>query len=57
MVRLQERLRQELKTTEPDQAKRNAILREVLDDHAVWESLKTDPARVWETVSGRYLDG
>ena len=57
MVRLQERLRQELKRTEPDQSKRNAILREVLDDRAVWESLRADPARAWETVSGRYLHG
>jgi precorrin-2 dehydrogenase/sirohydrochlorin ferrochelatase len=55
MVRLQERLRQELKAAEPDQAKRNAILREVLDNPSVWESLRADPARAWETVRGRYL--
>ena len=57
MVRLQERLRQELKGFEPDQGRRNAIIREVLDDHAVWEELRADPGKAWETVSGRYLHG
>jgi precorrin-2 dehydrogenase/sirohydrochlorin ferrochelatase len=57
MILLQDRLREELKKTESDQARRNAILREVLDNRAVWESLKANPELTWEQVRGRYLHG
>ncbi len=55
MIALQQRLRAELKKAEPDQEKRNAILREVLDDAAVWTALAADPAGAWDRVKTRYL--
>lgn len=57
MIALQHRLRGALKKTEPDQERRNAILRRVLDDNGIWKILQTDPDKAWETVSGRYLHG
>ena len=57
MIALQKRLREELKKTEPDQAKRNAILRNVLNDHAVWEQLFSDREAAWNDVERRYLHG
>lgn len=57
MIILQNRLREELKHREPDQEKRNTILRRVLDDASVWKALRTDPDRAWDTVSARYLHG
>ena len=57
MIVLQSRLREELKRTEPDQARRNAILRSVLDDKQIWRLLKKDPAAAWEKVSSRYVHG
>ena len=57
MIVLQHRLREELKHREPDQEKRNTILRRVLDDASVWKVLRTDPDRAWDTVSARYLHG
>ena len=55
MIVLQSRLRDVLKRTEPDQARRNAILRSVLDDALVWKLLRKDPDAAWEKVSARYL--
>lgn len=55
MIVLQSRLRDVLKRTEPDQARRNAILRSVLDDALVWKLLRKDPESAWEKVSARYL--
>ena len=55
MIVLQNRLREALKNTEPDQARRNAILHKVLDDPWVWKLLKTDPDTSWEKVSARFL--
>jgi len=57
MIVLQNHLREELKHREPDQEKRNTILRRVLDDASVWKVLRTDPDRAWDTVSARYLHG
>jgi precorrin-2 dehydrogenase/sirohydrochlorin ferrochelatase len=57
MIVLQNRLREELKRGEPDQAKRNTILHKVLADPLVWKLLKTDPEKGWEKVSARYLHG
>ena len=57
MVVLQRRLRGELKHTEPDQVRRNAILHKVLDDPAVWRILRKDPEKAWDKVSARYLHG
>jgi precorrin-2 dehydrogenase/sirohydrochlorin ferrochelatase len=44
MVQLQERLRKHLKKTVKDRKRREAILREVLDDAAVWEALGDEKA-------------
>lgn len=57
MIALQNRLREALKEKEPDQAKRNAILRNVLNDHAVWEQLFSDQEAAWKDVERRYLHG
>jgi precorrin-2 dehydrogenase/sirohydrochlorin ferrochelatase len=57
MILLQHQLRKELKRTEPDQVRRNMILRRVLDDNLVWKLLITDPDKAWETASARYLHG
>ena len=57
MIVLQHRLREELKQREPDQEKRNTILRRVLDDASVWNVIRTDPDRAWDTVLARYLHG
>jgi len=55
MIALQQRLRSELRCTEPDPVKRNTILREVLNDTSVWTDLSTDPAGAWDRVKARYL--
>jgi len=57
MIVLQQRLRSELKTTQPDQVKRNAVLWEVLNDPSVWDTLSADPAEAWILVGKRYLHG
>jgi len=57
MILLQERLRKKLRTTEPDQSRRTAVLREVLDDPSLWKHLEADPDTAWELVSRRYLHG
>jgi precorrin-2 dehydrogenase len=55
MIVLQRRLRQELKTKEPDQARRNTILHKVLDDPSCWKALRKDPDMAFELVRERYL--
>jgi len=55
MIALQQRLRTELKRTEPDQVKRNAILWEVLNDSSVWKALSADNEEAWKLVKKRYL--
>lgn len=57
MIELQNRLRAELKKKEPDPEKRNAVLRNVLEDHTVWEQLLTDKEAAWNAVQQRYLHG
>jgi precorrin-2 dehydrogenase / sirohydrochlorin ferrochelatase len=56
MIGLQHRLREKLKKKVPDQARRNEILRKVLDDPAVWKLLKKSPEAAYQKVSARYLD-
>jgi precorrin-2 dehydrogenase / sirohydrochlorin ferrochelatase len=57
MIGLQQRLREKLKHSVPDQIRRHAILHKVLDDPSVWKLLRTDPDKAWEKVSGSYRDG
>jgi precorrin-2 dehydrogenase/sirohydrochlorin ferrochelatase len=57
MIELQEKLREALKVAEPDQKKRTIILRDVLDDPAVWEKLAADEQAAWDDVQMRYLHG
>ena len=56
MIALQHRMREGLKKKVPDQARRNEILRKVIEDQALWKLLKSDPVRAWNRVSERYLD-
>jgi len=55
MVALQRDLREQLKHIEPSQSRRNAILREVLNDRTIWEILKKDPGQVRQQLKERYL--
>lgn len=57
MIALQKRLREALKEKEPDQAKRNAVLRNVLEDPGVWKALSSDSDTAWKDVERRYLHG
>jgi len=55
MIALQQRLRTKLKLVQLDQGKRNAILKEVLNDPSVWMALCPDPDKAWKMVKKRYL--
>jgi precorrin-2 dehydrogenase len=55
MVALQRDLREQLKKYEPSPARRNAVLREVLYDHTVWERLQQDPEQARRELMMRYL--
>ncbi len=55
MVALQHELREHLKRNEPSRSRRNAILREVLLDKAIWEILEKDPERARVEMKRRYL--
>jgi precorrin-2 dehydrogenase / sirohydrochlorin ferrochelatase len=55
MIALQNRLREVLKTREPDQKKRSAILNKVLHDPTVWVALTEHRSDVWDDVRARYL--
>jgi len=55
MIVLQERLRDALKKSEPEQRRRTVILRDVLEDPMVWELLASDEESAWESVKARYL--
>jgi precorrin-2 dehydrogenase/sirohydrochlorin ferrochelatase len=57
MIELQQRLREELKETVPDQEKRSAILTEILDSPSVWEALGENPAATWKEIVARYVHG
>ena len=55
MISLQQDMRELLKHKEPSQARRNAILREILHDQAVWEMVKKDPDEARSQLRRRYL--
>ncbi len=55
MVALQRDLRAQLKQSEPSVSRRNVILREVLQDPALWKTLSRDPARARQYIKERYL--
>lgn len=55
MVALQRDLRTQLKQSEPSVSRRNVILREVLNDPTLWETLSRDPARARQYVKEKYL--
>ena len=55
MIALQHRLREKLKSAEPDQSRRKAILRRVLEDPAIWKNLGEDQEKAWDLVVTRYL--
>jgi len=55
MIALQSEMREQLKRHEPSQARRTAILREVLSDAELWEMLKKDPCLARKQAKKRYL--
>jgi precorrin-2 dehydrogenase/sirohydrochlorin ferrochelatase len=55
MIALQNRLREVLKASEPDQKKRAQILTKVLYDPTVWAALESKRPDVWDDVRARYL--
>ena len=55
MIALQSELREQLKHLEPLQARRTAILWEVLKDKELWEILKKDPSLARRQAKKRYL--
>lgn len=57
MIALQSELRDQLKQHEPSQARRTAILREVLNDKELWEIVKKDPSLARKLAKKRYLHG
>ena len=57
MIELQDRARETLRTIEPSQERRAAILGEILRDRAAWEILSRDRDSAWDYVRRRYLHG
>ena len=57
MIALQSELRDQLKQHEPSQARRTAILREVLNDKELWEIVKKDPSLARKLTKKRYMHG
>lgn len=55
MIALQNRLREVLKASEPDQKKRAHVLAKVLHDPTVWAALESKRPDVWDDVRARYL--
>lgn len=55
MIALQNRLREVLKVSEPNQKRRADILSKVLHDPSVWAALEAKRPDVWEDVRARYL--
>jgi precorrin-2 dehydrogenase/sirohydrochlorin ferrochelatase len=55
MVALQRELRAQLKESEPSVSRRNMVLREVLHDPVIWETLGRDPVRARQYAEKRYL--
>jgi precorrin-2 dehydrogenase / sirohydrochlorin ferrochelatase len=55
MIALQNRLREVLKVSEPDQKKRASILSKVLHDPSIWAALESRRPDVWEDLQARYL--
>jgi precorrin-2 dehydrogenase / sirohydrochlorin ferrochelatase len=55
MIALQNRLREVLKVSEPDQKKRASIISKVMHDPAIWAALESKRPDVWDDVRARYL--
>lgn len=55
MIALQARLRSRLRDEVPDQRQRSSLLRNVLEDKAVWAALDEGEDRAWTLVEERYL--
>ncbi|QYZ78330.1 bifunctional precorrin-2 dehydrogenase/sirohydrochlorin ferrochelatase [Methanofollis formosanus] len=55
MIRVEARLRDALKQTVPDQAKRAAVLRAVLHDPDAWTWLADGEDRAYERIQERYM--
>lgn len=48
MLELQERVRKELKTSVPDQKRREAVTRKILEDPDIWDALEASPDAAYE---------
>lgn len=57
MIALQEKVRNKLKTTEPSQKKRSAILRKIIRDPEVWEALERSPYRGEQVALRKHIHG
>ena len=55
MIELQSEFRETLKNEIPDQDERNRILREIVGDETVWDSLETDKRTAVEYITRKYL--
>jgi siroheme synthase (precorrin-2 oxidase/ferrochelatase) len=55
MIALQREMREQLKHHVPSQSRRTAILREMLSDKELWETLKKDPSLARKQAKKRYL--
>ncbi|MBN2733936.1 MAG: bifunctional precorrin-2 dehydrogenase/sirohydrochlorin ferrochelatase [Methanomicrobiaceae archaeon] len=55
MIELQFEIREQLKSKEPDQKKRNSVLRQILDDETVWIKLEKDKDSAIKYIEGKYL--
>ncbi len=57
MVALQREMRMQLKQYVSSPARRNAILREILHDRTIWETLQKNPEEARKELEVRYLHG
>jgi precorrin-2 dehydrogenase/sirohydrochlorin ferrochelatase len=55
MIALQVRLRSHLKSSQPDIAKRNELIRDILYDREVWNALEKGEEEAWKTIEAGYL--
>jgi precorrin-2 dehydrogenase/sirohydrochlorin ferrochelatase len=55
MIALQREMREQLKHHVPSQSRRTTILREMLSDKELWETLKKDPSLARKQAKKRYL--
>lgn len=55
MIDLQIRLRSHLKSSQPDEEKRNEVIRTILHDKEIWKALTFGEGEAWSLIEARYL--